>query len=289
MLSQRLTAEPRRTAPFPTGRAANDRLPLHASQLANPITGPKILLVADNFAQLLLTRELLETQDCTVVSSVGVKGALRQIARQNFDVLISDLHRPKPEGCLAVVAAMRDKQPAALTLVVSDYPRLHKAPVPTAKRSPKPLKECVASILDRDVAITIQRWLSRVEQLPALVALPIGANERTEYLPEMMRNISAHLRAMHNLDVIDSPSPAATAHGQLRYRQGYTAPLMVQESRILQVCIFETIQRNLTSVDFTSVLPDIMIIADEVDSQLTQSVASFLAIQKEEALASVKI
>src|SRR5579863_10452886 len=41
--------------------------------------------------------------------------------------------------------------------------------------------------------------------------------------------------------------------------------LMVQESRILQVCIFETIQRNLSTVDFGLVLSDIMLIADEVD------------------------
>jgi len=185
---------------------------------------------------------------------------------------------------------MHERQPAAVTLVVSDYPSLHKSPLPAAKRPAKPHKESVASILDRDVAITIQRWLSRVEQLTALKALPIGANERTEFLPEMMRNISAHLRAMHDLELINSPSAAAVAHGQLRYRQGYTAPLIVQESRILQVCIFETIQRNLTTVDFASVLPDIMMIADEVDSQLTQSIDSFLTMQKkEEKLASVKI
>jgi hypothetical protein len=52
--------------------------------------------------------------------------------------------------------------------------------------------------------------------------------------------------------------------------------MIVQESRILQVCIFETSQGNLAMVDFSLVLPDIMLIADEVDSQLTQSVASFL-------------
>jgi hypothetical protein len=69
------------------------------------------------------------------------------------------------------------------------------------------------------------------------------------------------------------------AHGQVRYRQHYTAPLIVQESRILQVCIFETIQRNLGTVDFALVLPDIMLIADEVDSQLAQSIDSFLTMK----------
>jgi hypothetical protein len=165
----------------------------------------------------------------------------------------------------------------------SDDSDLKETTMRTAKHPPKIAKESVASILDRDAAVTIQRWLVRVKQLPALNALPIGENERTEYLPEIMGNITAQLRATHGLELIDSPSRAAVAHGQLRYRQGYTAPLMVQESRVLQVCIFETIQRNLASVDFTSVLPDVMIIADEVDSQLTQSIDSFLAIQREEA------
>jgi hypothetical protein len=49
------------------------------------------------------------------------------------------------------------------------------------------------------------------------------------------------------------------------------------------VCIFETIERNLSTVDFTSVLPDIMIIADEVDSQLKQAIDSFLTMQRGEA------
>lgn len=46
------------------------------------------------------------------------------------------------------------------------------------------------------------------------------------------------------------------------------------------MCLFETIQRNLATVDFTSVLPDVMIIADEADSQLKQSIGSFLTMQK---------
>ena len=34
-------------------------------------------------------------------------------------------------------------------------------------------------------------------------------------------------------------------------------------------------------MDFTSVLPDIMIIADEVDSELKQAIGGFLAAQRE--------
>ena len=96
----------------------------------------------------------------------------------------------------------------------------------------------------------------------------------------MMKDITARLRADRAIEVIDRASPAAVAHGQTRCRAGYTAPLIVQESRILQVSIFETIERNLPTVDFASVMPDIMIVADEVDSQLKQTIGSFLATQR---------
>jgi hypothetical protein len=52
--------------------------------------------------------------------------------------------------------------------------------------------------------------------------------------------------------------------------------MMVEESRILQVCIFNTLQNNLGSVDLDSVLLDVMTIADEVDSQLKQAVLGFM-------------
>jgi len=238
-----------------------------------------------------------------VVLARSVTEALRQIVAQRFDVLITDLHMPDPGDGFAVVTAMRHSQPEALTLVVSGYPDVQKAMEEitkqadevlvkpfdveqladliskrklTFKPSPKPVKESVASILDRDAAITIQRWLSRVEKVPELTSIPLAANDRTAYLPEIMKSITERLHGDRAVAVIDSPCAAAVTHGQVRYRQGYTAPLIVQESRILQVCIFETIQRNLGTVDFTGVLPDIMIIADEVDSQLKQTIDSFL-------------
>ena len=51
--------------------------------------------------------------------------------------------------------------------------------------------------------------------------------------------------------------------------------MMVEESRILQVSIFNTLQNNLPKVDFSKVLLDVMTIADEVDSQLKQAMLSY--------------
>ncbi len=53
--------------------------------------------------------------------------------------------------------------------------------------------------------------------------------------------------------------------------------MVVEESRILQISIFRTLQRNLRSVDFSKVLLDVVTIADEVDSQLKQALSSFVS------------
>jgi|SRR5208283_4115170 len=270
------------------------------------MTRPKILLVDDNDEVRGMMQELLEGNNFEVVSAASVPEALNRILTQQFDVLITDLHMPGPGDGFTVVTAMRHSQPEALTLVVSGFPdvqgamaaillqadevlvkpfdvlqlaELIRKKLQERKPSPKLSKESVASILERDATITIQRWLLRVEQVEELMSVPLTDEERTDHLPEIIKNIIARLRKTRVLEAIATPSPAAVVHGQLRSRQGYTAPLIVQESRILQVCIFETIQRNMASVDFSLVLPDIMLIADEVDAQLTQSIDSFLKMQ----------
>ena len=51
--------------------------------------------------------------------------------------------------------------------------------------------------------------------------------------------------------------------------------MIIEESRILQVSIFNTLQNNLKVVDFSLLLVDVMTIADEVDSQLKQTIVAF--------------
>jgi ActR/RegA family two-component response regulator len=276
-------------------------------------TKPKVLLVDDNQDEILLTRRSLEKKNFEVVSVTSVTEAFKQIAEQSFDVLITDLHMPEAGDGFAVVAAMRHTQPDVLVLVVSDFPDMQRAmsavllqadeilmkpceadqvvdllqkKMLEPKSSPKQVKESVASILEHDATTIIGRWLSRLEQVEELISLPLTSDERTAHLPDIIKNIATRLRKTRVIEAIANPSKAAVAHGQLRYRQGYSAPLIVQESRILQVCIFEDIQRNLSSVNFSFVLPDVMLIADEVDSQLSQTIASFLTMKEAAAGAS---
>ena len=61
--------------------------------------------------------------------------------------------------------------------------------------------------------------------------------------------------------------------------------MLIDESRILQVTIFGTLHKNVNALDFALLLPDVMIIADEVDAQLTQTVISFMKIADRTAVA----
>jgi hypothetical protein len=133
--------------------------------------------------------------------------------------------------------------------------------------------ESAASILRRESDITIQRWLDLAEENAELTDIPLSREERTGHLPKLLQDIIVRLRLDSGL-----PAPiskAALDHGELRLRQGYTAAMVVEESRILQVSVFSTLQRNMGCVDFNRVLSDVVIIADECDSQLKQAILCY--------------
>jgi hypothetical protein len=137
--------------------------------------------------------------------------------------------------------------------------------------------ESVADILEQELNPTIQEWIELVEKEPDLIRVPLNFEERTGHLPRLLHDVVARLR----LDK-GSKAPlsvAASHHGKLRLKQGYTAAMVVDESRILQVCIFSTLHRNEHRVKFSKLLPDVVTIADEVDAQLKQQILCFLPVK----------
>jgi hypothetical protein len=69
----------------------------------------------------------------------------------------------------------------------------------------------------------------------------------------------------------------------MAHRQKRNAPpqcqesqLMVEESRILQICIFHTLEKNLATIDISALLSQVMTIADEEDSQLPQAMECYV-------------
>jgi hypothetical protein len=133
--------------------------------------------------------------------------------------------------------------------------------------------ECVADVLEQEVDSTIRDWIELVEKEPDLVRIPLNFEERTGHLPKLLHDVIARLRL--DKGVRAPVSVAASQHGTLRRKQGYTAAMVVDESRILQVCIFSTLHRNEQRVKFSTLLPAVVTIADEVDAQLKQQILCF--------------
>src|SRR5579864_965159 len=274
----------------------------------------RILLVDDDDAVRDMMTVTLEHKGFHVVSAANVTDALRHIATESFDVLITDLHMPNPGDGFTVITAMRHSQPNALTLLVSGYPDVQSAmtailleadeiivkPFAVGKLadlvrekvlSRKPTvqlkKERVAEILQRCIASVVEDWLARAKQSEELNQVLLSDEERTGHLPKLVEDLIVRLSkpTATTKDRDAAPSAAAVAHGKLRYKQGYTPAMLVHESRILQVTLFGTLQSNLSFVDFSLLLPDVMTIADEVDAQLTQSMDSYMNAMRAQAAA----
>jgi CheY-like chemotaxis protein len=262
----------------------------------------RVLVVDDDDAVRAMLQEGLERGGFEVVAASNVRDALGRIASESFDVLLSDLHMPAAGDGFTVVSAMRHTHPAALTMVLSGYPALDEAMsailaqadeilskpirissikdlIRTRLADPHAIKrqrpESVASILEREAETTIQNWLDLVERDAELRCIPLSRDDRTGHLPQLLRDLIFRLRLEAGMETTPI-SIAARDHGQMRREQGYTATMVVEESRILQVSIFTTLQNNLGSVDFSSVLLDVVTIADEVDSQLKQAMLSYV-------------
>jgi DNA-binding response OmpR family regulator len=265
------------------------------------MTTTRILLAEDNDDVRLAFQEGLESHGFAVMPAASVAEALRLISAENFDVLLSDLYLPDASDGFTVVNAMRHTQPNAVTLVLSNYPVLQAAMTAILLQADqvlvKPIgfgeiaeiiqkklsnpsthgavnKERVAAILERDLQLTIQNWMSRVEHTLELTAIPLNYQDRAGHLALLLSDLVCRLRLP--ADAKSPISGAARQHGVLRRAQGYTIPMVVEESRILQVSIFNTLQNNLGRVDFGTVLLDVMTIADEVDSQLKQAMLGFM-------------
>jgi hypothetical protein len=196
---------------------------------------------------------------------------------------------------------MRHTHPQAITLVLSGYPALDEAlsairlqadevlvkpieifalrelirqKLANPVRRSSPPTQSVASILEHNLDATIRDWMALVEDDRELTCIPLSFEDRTGHLPNLIADLIYRLRLPQTEKA--TISIPARQHGDLRRQQGYTAAMVVEESRILQVSIFNTLQNNLDKVDFSQVLRDVITIADEVDSQLKQAVLSYV-------------
>jgi hypothetical protein len=139
----------------------------------------------------------------------------------------------------------------------------------------------VANILERELEPTIKDWLLRVNLAPALTKVPLSDADRTAHLPKLYFDLILRL-AKHAAAPI---SFTAAAHGKLRYAQGYSADMLIEESRLFLVATFGALHLHRSELDQGQVRLDVKAIADEVDAQLAESVRTFMGAKVAESVA----
>jgi CheY-like chemotaxis protein len=262
----------------------------------------KVLLVDDDEVVRLALGGVLEQSGFAVTCAANVVEALRHITSEPYDALLSDLHMPGAGDGLTVISAMRHVNPSAVTLLLSAFPHLEAAAQAILFQADeilvKPMDvtslvqvirqrlaigpvrdrqiESLAAILERTTGSTIQEWYKLVLKERLVMSVPMNHDLRCGHLPQLFRELVARVRASTPIGSKGSVSPAAALHGLNRHKQGYSAAMLVEESRILQITIFKTLQNNLATVDPSLLLHGLMTIADEIDSQLSQAMAGFL-------------
>jgi DNA-binding response OmpR family regulator len=215
---------------------------------------PRVLLVDDDpdIRELLIVK--LGQDGFDVTEACDVNEALRHIASNSFDVLVSDLHMPGAADGLTVISAMRHANPETVTILFSAFPQMDIAVktilaqtdqilvkpsgISTLSKTirarlaqdffyAKPM-ESVATILERSIGKTVDAWYARVEQDEGLMNLSLSREEREGYIPHVLKDVVLRLRSDRSLGDKDIISTAAHRHGLLRREQGYSAAMMVE-------------------------------------------------------------
>jgi CheY-like chemotaxis protein len=261
-----------------------------------------ILLVDDDETLRHVLATVLAEHGYEVTPAASVPEALKLISAGSYDVLLSDLHMPGRGDGLTVVSAMRHANPNAVTMLFSAFPEMDAAAqailLQTDQILVKPMNipalieaieqrlaigappsrviQSVATILEYSIQSTVDAWFERAQKEKKLTVTAMSREQRVGHLPKILVDLVNRLRSFKSLGSHELISVAAQQHGRLRRQQGYSAAMMVEESRMLQVSIFETLQKNLASIDFSILLNGVMTIADEVDSQLSQALDSYM-------------
>ncbi len=109
-----------------------------------------------------------------------------------------------------------------------------------------------------------------------MMAISLTFEQRTSHLPQILCDLAFRLRSFKTIGSKELVSSTAAHHGTNRRHQGYSASMLVEESRMLQVSVFNSLQNNLARIDFSILLTEVMTIADEIDSQLSQAMQSYV-------------
>jgi ActR/RegA family two-component response regulator len=265
---------------------------------------PRVLFVDDDESVRQTLPLILATEGFDVSCVATVAEAIAEINRQPYDILLSDLNIGQPGDGFTVVSAMRRIQPHVRTFILTGYPDFVSAleaigrqvdnyltkpvDIPTLLKAlrtrldrPRMLDspgKRASTVIRENRDQIIKKWAEETEHDPQLTHLHLSREGRIDHLPGLLVQLANRIDKKRESNDKQELETAAT-HGKTRRRQGYSSPLIVEESRILYEIIADTVQNNLAEMDISSIVPDMILISDNLYVMLAESLRAFLSAE----------
>jgi len=263
-------------------------------------TKTRLLFVDDEQSIRLTLPAILEQQGFEVTVAASVPEALEIINHSQFEVLLTDLNIGSPADGFILVSAMRRIQPSAAAFILTGYPDFQTAleairkqvddyftkpaDIPTLVSSLKqkvhrprcgepPCKRVWTVILEQSDEI-LKRWLAEVNADGRLISIPMSQSERINGFPRLLTDLAKAVE-IGKTEVPPEVLSGAAAHGADRCRQGYTIPLLVTETRILNRVIATVLQEDLLSMNLSTLIPEALRTGEYLETLLEESIRAF--------------
>lgn len=264
---------------------------------------PKTILFVDDETNIRLTlAAILRQNGFKVTVAATVSEALREINTQYFDALISDLNIGEPGDGFTVVSAMRRTQPTCLNFILTGYPAFEtalqairnqvddylvkpaniadlvaslNAKLENPRRQAHVEMQTVANLLREHAADVQSVVLAAAKSDSRLAALPLSDEQRAWYVPEAVTAIVNQLEAERPNEPTKGLLTAGAHHGAARRTQGYSQQMLVDDIRLLDLSIYETIQGALLEIDLSSLIPNLKQVNGALAHYLQGSLEAF--------------
>lgn len=266
----------------------------------------QILFVDDEPSIRVTLPAILEANGYKVTVAESVPEALAFISSRPFDLLLSDLNIGQPGDGFIVVSAMRRTHPDCVNLILTGYPQFETAlqairnqvddyltkPAQVSdllsaiekgiknRKSPdhRPMKRVAAVLRQRTNEVT-QKALRKMKANSDVTPLSMPDRERVDHIPLLLVRIADQLDS-NEPDLSSFAKSEAAAHGTLRHRQGYSAPMLVEDARLIDEAIFDTIQEQLMTLDLSTLISDLRHVNRILELQLKESLRAYLEVGK---------
>lgn len=260
------------------------------------------LLFVDDEETIRQTLPVILGQHGFEVTVAGtVPEALDIITHQKFDILLTDLNIGSPADGFILVTAMRRCQPSAATFILTGYPDfqtaleairkqvddylIKPADIPTLVSTlrekalqPRNFNESpgkrTSGLIREKSGEIVERWLKELQGDLRLASIKIPREKLIDSFPQLVSDL-AQLVETGETHISAKSLRNSARHGTERAKQGYTIPLLVTETRILNRVVGVVLQENLLSMNLSTLIPDALRVGEYLQALLEESIRAF--------------